>query len=153
MCVRLIINDWSNEAVFSRMDNTGHGSRWMDSPTSLHSLRPLIFVFMPVFAVVPLPSDMMLVITVCILIFLWFSLLSHKVMYNYYYYYIDNLEPSYVQVNVCQKHLYLLHRAFLCYVSGNHQGVSNILQRCHFTKQVAAANHQDSAAESISLKS
>jgi len=58
-----------------------------------------------------------------------------------------------VQVSVCQKHLYLLHQAFLCYVSGNHQGVSGILQRCHFAKPVATVNHTDPPAEAISQKS
>jgi len=74
----------------------------------------------------------------------------HIIWHKFMYYYSDILN---VQVSVCQKHLYLLHQAFLCYVSGNHQGVSNIIQRCHFTKPTAIANHNDSPSEAISLKS
>jgi len=36
------------------------------------------------------------------------------------------------KVMVCQKHLYLLHKAFMNYISGNQLGVDDITKHCHF---------------------
>ena len=36
------------------------------------------------------------------------------------------------QINVCHKHLCLLHKAFMAYVSGNVEGIEDILKRGNF---------------------